>query len=249
MSPREREQLPGYEGRARTAISAQASALAPVLLQAEPEPLEIDLRRAAVIVIDMQHAFVSKGGMFDLWGIDVSKNQEVFQPIKRITSAARAKGIKVIHTAHEHSPDLHDSGGPSSPNWYKNMLTSYREHPEWRDKLIFRATWGADIVEELKPREGDIFVSKPRYSAFFGTRLDTILKTIDAKYLVFVGVATNICVEASIRDAYEIQYFPILISDATMNTGPPFMQEATIFNVKTCYGWVTTTENILKAME
>ncbi len=231
------------------AIPSLTQALSPFLLQAEPEPLEIDLQRTAVIVIDMQCAFVMKGGMYDLWGRDISKILEVIEPIKKITSTARATGIKVIYVAHHHSPDFHDSGGPNSPNWYKRALTDYREHPEWRDKLHFAGTWGAEIIEELKPQENDILVIKPRYSAFFGTHLDMILKTYGIKYLVFVGVATNICVEAAIRDAFNLDYFSILISDATMNTGPSFMQEATIFNVKICFGWVTNTENIVRAME
>ena len=220
-----------------------------VILQAEPEPLEIDLQRTAVMVIDMQNAFVSKGGMFDLWGRDVLKNQKVIEPIRRITSTARAKGLKVVKVAHVYATDLHDSGGPDSPSWRKSMLASYRNHPEWEDKLIFSGTWGADIVEELKPQKGDIFISKPRYSAFFGTNLDAILKTYNNKYLVFMGVATNICVEASIRDAFNLAYFPILVSDAAMNTGEASVQEATIFNVKVCYGWVTTTEDLIKAMK
>ncbi len=229
---------------------APTAALEAVMLQAEPEPLEIDLQRTAVMVIDMQNAFVSRGGMYDLWGDrDISKNQKVIEPIKKITSAARTKGVKVVYVVNGLSPDLHDSGGPNSPHWYKRMQTSYREHPEWRDKLYFSGTWGADIVEELKPQEGDILSSKIRYSAFFGTNLDTILKTYNTKYLVFVGVTTNICVEASIRDAYYLEYFPILVSDAAMNNGPASTQEATIFNIKCCYGWVTTTENIVKAMK
>ena len=219
-----------------------------LLLQAEPEPLEIDIRRTAVIIVDMQNAFVSKGGMFDLSGKDISKVQEIIEPIKRIISAARAKGLRVIYIAHRHSPDLRDSGGPNSPNWYKGDLRSYHEHPEWRDKLIIAGTWGAEIVEELKPSEGDILIVKPRYSAFFGTNLDTILKTYDIKYLAFVGVSTTICVETSIRDAFNLEYFPILISDAAASGGPPFMQEATISNVKSCFGWVTTSENIIKVL-
>ena len=226
-----------------------AAALSPVVLLAGPEPLEINLQRTVVIVIDMQNAFISKGGMFDLWDRDVSKNQEVIQPIKKITEAARAKGVKVVYTAAEYQLGLHDTGGPNSPNWYKSTLPSYREHPEWRDKLVFHGTWGADIVDELTPQEGDILVTKTKYSAFFGTNLDIILKTLDAKYLVFVGVATNICVEASIRDAYYREYFPILVADSAMYSGPACTQEATIYNVQRCYGWVTTTQNIVNAME
>jgi ureidoacrylate peracid hydrolase len=222
----------------------------PVLLEAEPEPLEIDLQRTALIVVDMQNAFVSRGGMFDVWGFDILSIQKVIQPIKRISRAARARGCKVVYITHRYSPDLHDSGGPSSPHWHKvRALKDYLEHPERRDSLIIRGTWGAGIVEELEPQEGDIVVEKPRYSAFFGTNLDVILRAFNIKYLIFAGVATNICVEDSIRDAHNLEYFPVLISDAAMNAGPDFMQEATIFNVTLTYGWVTTTEKIMKAID
>jgi ureidoacrylate peracid hydrolase len=74
------------------------------------------------------------------------------------------------------------------------------------------------------------------------------LKTYQLKYLFFAGCATNICIEASIRDAANLGYFPILISDASINNGPPFLQDSTIFNVKLCFGWVTDTETLLEAM-
>jgi ureidoacrylate peracid hydrolase len=231
-------------------ISASAPMPAPdvILLQAEPQSLEIDRQRTAVVVVDMQNAFISKGGMFDLRGIDISGSQKIIEPIKRIRSAARGRGVRVVYIMTVYSPDLRQGGGPDSPNWYKGTLTTYREHPEWGDKLLTRGTWGADIVDDLKPQEGDIVVEKLRYSAFFGTNLDAILKTYSIKYLVFVGVATNVCVEATIRDAYYRDYFSILVSDATANTGPELIQESSIFNVKRYYGWVTSTENILKAM-
>jgi len=216
----------------------------PALIQAEPEPIEIDLQRTAVIVIDMQNAFVSKGGFFDLTGKDTSQGQKIIEPIKDICNTARAKQVKVIYVAGCYSPDLHEMGNPTLPYWYK-AARFYREHPEWRDKYLIRGTWGADIVRELQPQEGDILIEKPKYSAFFGTALDIILRTFDIKYLVFVGIATNICVEASIRDAFYHEYFPILIWDATAPNGPQHMRDATIFNVRECYGWVTTTKEWL----
>lgn len=238
------------EGLGMPAMPTTTHVPSPVLLQADPKPLEIDLQSTAVIVIDMQNCFVKKGGFFDLWGCDIVLTQRVIEPIKRITNAARTKGVKVVYIAHVYSPDLRDSGGPNSPNWYKDAaLSGPREHPEWGDKFYNRGTWGAEIIDELKPQESDLFVEKPRYSAFFGTNLDIILRTYSIKYLVFVGIATNCCVESSIRDAFNLDYFSILISDAAMNYGPQFTQEATIFNVKDLYGWVTTTENIVKAME
>ncbi len=85
-------------------------------LIAEPQPLQIDLTRTGFIVVDMQNAFVKKGGMFDRWGMDVSSNQTVIEPIQRITNSARSKECKVIYIAHRYSPDLREGGNPLSVN-------------------------------------------------------------------------------------------------------------------------------------
>ena len=218
-----------------------------VTIQAEPEPIEIDLRRTAVMVIDMQNAFISKGGFFDLVGKDTSKSREIIKPIKRICNAARTKQIKVIYVTGCYSPDLSEMGNPTLPCWHKDVRF-YREHPEWRDRFLIRGTWGAEIVKSLQPLEGDVIIQKPKYSAFFGTTLDIILQTYDIKYLIFLGVATNICVEASVRDAFYRGYFPILIRDATAPNGPQYVEDATIFNIKECYGGVTTFAEIMKKL-
>ena len=220
-----------------------------VTLDAEPEPLQIDLQRSAIIIIDMQNCFVSRGGMFDLWGLDIKPCQEIVTPINKIAGAARASGVRIIYTAHQYSLDLREGGGPDSPMWYKaSTITHIREHPEWRDKLQIRGTWGAQIVEQLKPQEDDIVIEKQRYSAFYQTNLDMILKTYGIRYLLFTGLATNICVESSVRDAFYTGYFPILISDACANAGPSYTQDATIYNIKLCYGWVMTSEDLLKTL-
>ena len=214
---------------------------------AEPEPIEIDLERSAIIVVDMQNAFVSKGGMFEARGFDIESIQKIIEPISRICGKARGKKVKVIYIAHVLSPDLREVG-PDSSFWYKSVKT-FRADPKWKDKFLIRGTWGSGIIDPLKPREGDILVEKPRFSAFFGTNLDTILKSYNLKYLFFTGCATNICVEASIRDAANLSYSPVLISDATANNGPPYMQDGTIHNVKVAFGWVANTENLLKTMD
>lgn len=224
--------------------------LEPSILEAEPEPLQIDLKRTTIMIIDVQNAFVRKGGFFDLLGRDITKNQKILDPLKKVTVAGRAKGVKVIYVAHRYSPDFHDAGSSNSPNWYKDAdFYLPRENPKWRDKFLIRGTWGAEIVEEVKPEQGDIVIEKQRYSSFPGTNLDTILRSYDIKFIAFAGIATNVCVESTLRDAYFLEYFPILISDATAAAGPPFMQEATEFTVKMCFGWVTTSESIIKSME
>ena len=217
-----------------------------VMLQAEPEPLEIDMKRTAILVIDMQNAFASKGGMFDLWGFNLSNIPQVIESIKKVISAARAKGVKVIYIAHRLSPDLREVG-PMSRFWYNKDLRDCREEPELRDKLILQGTWGAEIIDELMPREDEMVIDKRRFSAFVGTELDMMLKTFDIRYLVFTGVATNICVESSLRDASHLEYLSILVSHAVA-ASPPSRQESTIGNVKQVFGWVTTSDHIINAL-
>jgi ureidoacrylate peracid hydrolase len=182
-------------------------------------------------------------------GLDISENLRVVGVIRKIIDASRAKGIGVIHVVHYYSQDLRETGGPNSGFWYNAHVKGIREHAEWRDKAIIRGTWGAEIVEELRPQPEEIVVVKPKYNAFSGTDLDTTLKAYNLKYLIFVGIATNICVEAAVRDACNLDYFPILVSDATAPAGPPSAQEATINNVKLCFGWVTTSEEILRTFQ
>lgn len=218
-----------------------------VMLQAEPEPFPVDLTRMAILVIDMQNAFASKGGMFDLWGFDLSHIPQVVATIKEITSAARAKKVKVVYVAHRLSPDLREVGSMSR-FWYNKDLRDCRDKPEMRDRLLVQGTWGAEIIDELMPQEGEMVIEKRRFSAFVGTELDMMLKTYDIRYLVFTGVATNICVESSLRDASHLEYLSILASDATA-ASPPSRQESTIGNVTQVFGWVTTSDNIIKALK
>jgi ureidoacrylate peracid hydrolase len=220
-----------------------------VTVQAEPEPLEIDLSRTAVIVVDMQNTFVRRGGIFDLAGFDVATIEKIIRPCRAIVRAAREKGIKVIYTQMGYRPDLSDSGAPDSPLWRKSRgLPLLRQRPELRDKLYIYGTWGADIIEELKPQPGDIVIQKPKHDGFIGTNLDIVLRTYNIKYLVFTGTATNICVESTLRHAFFLEYFPILVADAVAQLGPGTTQEATIFNVRTIFGWVTTWQNLLNAV-
>lgn len=236
--------------RQQVPIATPTSGSVRVKLQARPEPLEIDLNRTAVVIIDMQNGYVSKGGYLDLCGSDVSRYEKIIEPIKTLANTARSQGYKVVYVVTKHPLDMSDSGGPDSVLWYKDFaLNLKRNHPEWEDKFTFRDTWGAEIIDELKPQDGDIIFEKMRMTAFYQTNLDTILKTYNLKYLLFTGVATNGCVEASMRDAYYLGYFPILVSNAAGNLGPDFTQAATIHNMEALYGWVVTSEDCIRAMK
>jgi ureidoacrylate peracid hydrolase len=219
-------------------------------VEAEPEPIELDLLETAIIVVDTQNAFMSKGGYFDLIGVDTSATQKIVEPCRRIIHLTREKGAKIIYLQMGYSPDLSDAGPPGAPSFQKSGgLNLFRERPELKDKLYFYGTWGAEIIEALKPHEDDIVIKKQRYDGFVGTNLDITLRTLSLKYLLFLGVATNICVESTLRHAFFLDYFPILVSDAVSQKGSRVTQEATIFNVQSSFGWVTDTIRVIEAMD
>ncbi|MGZ3382220.1 MAG: cysteine hydrolase family protein [Isosphaeraceae bacterium] len=213
-------------------------------LPAEPEPITIAADRTAVLVVDMQNAFASPGGMLDLAGIDVRSAGEVVANARLVCDAARAAGLPIIYLTIGYPADQSTAGGSDSPNPHKELsLCLVRERPELRGKLLTFGTWDFQIVEELTPEPSDIVIVKSRYSGFYGTELDSVLRGRGIRNLLFTGIASNVCVESTIRDAYFNEYWPVLIEDATMAAGPPEIHRAPIYNVKTFFGWVCSAED------
>jgi ureidoacrylate peracid hydrolase len=222
-----------------------------VVIMAKPEPIKLDINRTALIVVDMQNTFCKKGGVFDYLGkLDEMKVKNIINMDKKVIEVCRNKGIKVVYLRMGYRRDLSNSGGPESPNYYKELgVVAMRMHPELKDKFLTIGTQDWEIIDELKPQPEDIIVDKHRYNGFTNTELDTILGTYSIKYLIFIGLATNVCVESTLRDAYFHEYFPILISDGCGNIGPESTQEATIWNVTEVFGWVTTCHDLVNALE
>ena len=219
-------------------------------LNARPEPIEVDLTKSAVVVVDMQNAFAAKGGMLDIASVDISEAPRVVRSIKAVLDAARQAGVLVVHLQMGYKPDLSNSGGPNSPNWHKELAMHLMNcRPELKGKLLTEGTWDFEIVEDLKPDPRDLVVVKTRYSGFVGTTLDSQLRTRGIRYLFFAGIATNVCVESTLRDAYFQDYWPILIADGAMQAGPPSMHEATLFNVENFFGWTIRTKEFVAAMQ
>jgi len=218
-------------------------------LQAKPEEVDVDFSKSAVVVVDMQNAFASKGGMLDLAGYDITGAPAVVRSIGGIVAAARRADMPVVYLQVGYKPDLSNSGGPEAPNWHKELgLRMMRCRPELKGTLVTEGTWDFAVVDELAPQPGDIVIVKQLYSGFARTSLDDELKARGIRYLFFTGIATNVCVESTLRHAYFLDYWPILITDAAMQAGPPAMQEATLFNVENYFGWTIPAEEFLRVV-
>ena len=214
-------------------------------LNARPEPIDVAFDRSAVVVVDMQNAFASKGGTLDLAGADLSDAPSVVRTIRGVVDAARAAGVPIVHLQVGYKPDLSNAGGPRSPNYYKETaMHLMNTRPELKGKLLTEGGWDFAIVDELAPHPDDLVVVKTRYSGFAGTTLDSQLRVRGIQYLFFAGIAANVCVESTLRDAYFLDYWPILVTDGTMAAGGPSVYETTLFNVESFFGWTVKSEDL-----
>jgi ureidoacrylate peracid hydrolase len=212
-----------------------------VTLPARPEPIRVRVDNTAVVVIDMQNAYASRGGYLDLAGFDIDGAARVIEQSIKVLDTARAAGLPIVYFQNGWDEDYVEAGGPGSPNWHKsNALKTMRQRPELQGKLLARGGWDYDLVEQLAPKPGDIVLPKTRYSGFFNSQLDSILRSRGIRNIVFVGIATNVCVESTLRDGFFLEYFGILLEDATHQAGPEFLQKASVYNVETFFGWVAT---------
>jgi ureidoacrylate peracid hydrolase len=212
-----------------------------IMLPARPEPIPVSVSQTAVIVIDMQNAYASPGGYLDLAGFDISGADRVIRNTKGVLEIARAAGMPVIYFQNGWDADYVEAGGPGSPNFHKsNALKTMRQRPELQGTLLARGTWDYELVDELKPQPGDIVLHKTRYSGFFNSQLDSTLRSRGIRNIVVVGIATNVCVESTLRDGFFLEYFGIVLEDATHQAGPEFLQQAAIYNIEKFFGWVSS---------
>jgi ureidoacrylate peracid hydrolase len=219
-------------------------------LTARPEPIMIRPSETALIVVDMQNAYASPGGYLDLAGFDISGAAPAIEKIREATAAARAAGMPVIFFQNGWDADYIEAGGPGSPNFHKsNALKTMRQRPELQGKLLAKGGWDYELVQALPPQPGDIVVQKPRYSAFFNTNLDSLLRSRGIRSLVFTGIATNVCVESTMRDGFFLEYFGVVLHDATHHAGPDFIQKASLYNIEHFFGWVSSTEEFRTALQ
>jgi ureidoacrylate peracid hydrolase len=241
-------------------IKQVSSKLVPkdVTLTARPNSISFDIASTAVIVVDMQNDFGSKDGMFDRSGIDISGIQKTILPISNVLSAARNSGIEIIYLKMGFKPDLSDLGREEyhkrlGPLRKINVGDPFTAPNGSQGRILIRDTWNTDIITELLPLPSDRVIYKTRFSGFYQTALDSILKTIEKKYLIFVGSTTSICIESTVRDAAFRDYIPIVLEDCTAEPiGHNLSRsnhEASLLNIQVSFGWVSSSNEFTKSIK
>jgi ureidoacrylate peracid hydrolase len=186
----------------------------------------------ALVVIDVQNGFVSKGGSYDLLGMDTSNYRQVIPRIRELIELCRENSIPVFYTQ-----AVRESSGIDLLTRTHKILPKSREERIMKKPICVRGTWDADIVADVAPRPGDHVVIKRRDSAFHDTEIKVWLSSLGIDTLIFSGIDTSICVETSLRDAFNLGYDVVLIADATISSNRKHY-ESTIDNIKDYYGLV-----------
>lgn len=190
----------------------------------------------ALLVIDMQNGFVSKGGSYDLMGIDTSRYLKIVPNIKSLIQVCRSSKIPIFFTQ-----AVREGSGIDLLTRTHRILPKSREERIKMRPICVRGTWDADIVDEISPLTQDHVVIKRRDSAFQDTEIEVWLRSFGIDALIFAGIDTSICVESSLRDAFNHGYDIILISDATASSvGKNY--NSTMDNVRDYYGLVMNLE-------
>lgn len=185
----------------------------------------LEKARAAVLVVDMLNEFCKPGGSMALPGAE-----KLYPAQKALLAAARANDVPVIWII-----DSHRGGLRRDREWLK------------RAPHCVEGTWGAEVIADLEPRKSELRVYKHRYSGFFQTDLDLVLKDHQCDQLIIFGVVTNICVRSTVHDAFFNGYTVIVPEDCCAATGPR-EQESSLYDIATHFGIVTDSRSVITAI-
>jgi nicotinamidase-related amidase len=214
---------------------------------AEPQPLDIELDRTALVIIDMQRDFLEPGGFGETLGNDVTRLQAAVKPLQAVLAAARAAGLLVIHTREGHRPDLSDA----PPAKVERGAPSKRIGDEGpMGRILIRGEPGHDIVPELYPIDGEPVIDKPGKGAFYQTDLESMLRNCAIENLLVAGVTTEVCVNTTVREANDRGYRCIVLSDCCASYFPEF-HEMGLRMIKAqggIFGWVSDSESAVAAL-
>jgi nicotinamidase-related amidase len=223
----------------------------PLTLASTPQQVRLDLARTALVVIDMQNDFCAPGGWVDHLGADFRPDRAPIVPLQRLLPRWREAGGRVLWVNWGNRPDLANMP-PNQHHLYKPTgqgIGLGEPLPGHGARVLQKDSWAAAVVDELTIAPEDICVDKHRISGFWDTPLDSILRNLGVRCLLFAGVNTDQCVMCTLTDANFLGYGCVLLEDCCATTSPAFCTEATLWNVRKCYGFVADSNAVLNALK
>ncbi|MFI6435289.1 cysteine hydrolase family protein [Streptomyces sp. NPDC050759] len=223
----------------------------PVTVEALPQTVVADLAATALIVVDMQNDFCSPDGWLASIGVDVTPARAPIPVIAGLLPPLRAAGVPVVW--------LNWGNRPDRANLPPGVLHVYDPDgtgggigatlPGGAGKVLEHGSPSAALVAGLAPADGDLHVAKYRMSGFQDTELDSVLRNLRVDTLLFAGVNADQCVLATLMDAANLGYDVLILEDAVATTSPAYCMDATLYNVRQCFGFTVTTEALRKALK
>jgi biuret amidohydrolase len=218
-----------------------------VCVDAEPQPLPIEVDRTALVIIDMQRDFLEPGGFGETLGNKVSLLEAAVKPCMAVLEAFRRRKMLIIHTREGHRPDLSDAPKAKVERGEPHLRIGARGP---MGRILVRGEAGHDIVPKLYPKEGEIIVDKPGKGAFYATDLHAILQNRGIESLIVCGVTTEVCVHTTVREANDRGFKCLVPGDCCGSYFPEF-HEVGLRMIKAqggIFGWVSDSTRVLKAL-
>ncbi len=185
--------------------------------------MQLNPSRSALLVIDMQRFFLNPASpSFTCGGVAILPN------LIKLIQAYRTKHLPVIYTRHVHHPGMLDAG---IMGW-------------WWQGMCKEGTPESEVHPDIAPLPGEKEILKHRYSSFYNTDLETILRCLKVEDLVICGIMTNMCCESTARDAYYRDYRVFFLADATGSITEE-MHLASLLNLAFGFAWVTSAGEIV----
>lgn len=167
-----------------------------------------DPGHTALVLIDIQNDFCSRGGTFDQSGYDVSLYSSMIPRTARLLSAARRAGALCVFIQNT-TLRGHKSDSPAQVRFRVRLSRDDQPSLQYTED----GSWGQEFVPELTPGRGELVVKKFRSSGFVGTPLDLLLRSNGIETIVLCGCTTEGCVESTARDGMFMDYYVVVVPD------------------------------------
>lgn len=223
----------------------------PVILTTETKTLRIDLAKSALLIIDMQNDFCHPDGWLSHIGVDVTPARQPIAPLQNLIPLLREVNMPIVWINWANRPDLLNISAATSHvyNPTGEGIGLGDALPKNGAEVLVKGSWAAAVIDELVQLPQDVCVDKYRMSGFWDTPLDSILKNLGRTTLFFAGVNADQCVMTTLQDANFLGYDCILLQDCTATTSPEYCWQATLYNVKQCFGFVSDSQVMIKAID